>query len=346
MGKYSLESFEKYKVLRMRPDENEAAAHTPDSRRFQTVRMTLFGEIPALTGPSLLIVDVPDACGERMAETESGLCALACALRCSDHLLGVTLSCSLGEMKKRRLWEMAATAFAPKRYYVPVTDGPQLDYMLKHGMARGLYVSGGIYDACEAFAQNNAQQLYKQMPVLVSLPEGGAAYAKYAEGWHAQAVENADANAGWCIALRRLMAPKAITAGGFAPLRFWWTNRGPAYCHEATQVRLRLAGEGTAAEMALSDRQEFIQLADRVHNEIVRVPQIRPGTYRLEFGVFTLEGRPLLLAHDAATADGYYCAGEITVDDVPRPEFEHIWDDYFPDGYYPLEDPKVPGTTA
>lgn len=343
MGKYSLESFEKYKALRMRPQENEEAAHTPDSRRFQTIRLTLFRDAPALTGPSLLIVSVPDACGERMVETESGLCALASKLYRDPRVLGVTLECGLDEMKKRRLWEIAAEAFAPKRYYVPVADGAQLDYMLKRGMARGLYVSGEVYDACEAFAQNNAQQLYKQMPVLVSLPKDGAKYARFAEGWHAQAVENAEANAGWSIALRRLMTPKAITAGGFAPLRFWWTNRGPAYCHEATQVKLRLVGGSTAAEMALSDRPAFIHLADRVHNEIVRVPQISPGVYRLEFGVFTLEGESLHLAHDGRTEDGTYCAGEIAVDDVPRPEFEHIWDDYFPDGYYPLEDPKVPG---
>ena len=34
----------------------------------------------------------------------------------------------------------------------------------------------------------------------------------------------------------------------------------------------------------------------------------------------------------------------LCVDDIPRPEYEHIWDDYYADGYYPLVDPPVPGT--
>ena len=345
MGKYTLESFEKYKVLRMRPDENESAAHAPGSRAFLTVRVSPGEEVPMLYGKALLIISVPDVPKDKMAETECSIRTLVSSFYCNKNVLGVMVESGMDEIKKRRLWETAALAFAPGRYYVPVNDSAQMDYMLKHGMARGLYVPVGenVYDVCEAFAENNAQQLFKQMPVLVSFAKDGEVLAKYAEGWHAQAVENTSANAGWCIALRRLMSPSKITSGGFMPLRFWWTNRGPAYCHEKTRVCLRLVSKEVSESFELYDQSDCIHLADRVHNEIVRVPRVTPGTYRLEFGIFTEAGEALMLAHDNRSDDGFYFAGEIAVDDLPRPELEHIWDNYSPDGYYPLEDPKVPG---
>ena len=41
--------------------------------------------------------------------------------------LGVTLSSDAPAVSLRRLWEAAAQAFSSKRYYVPVTDGEQLE---------------------------------------------------------------------------------------------------------------------------------------------------------------------------------------------------------------------------
>lgn len=344
MGKYSLEHFEKYPTARLRPVENEAAARGPEDFRFQTVRLSLEEAYSLPSSPVFLIIIIERKNDLGMAWVESSLQALAARLYRNEQVLGVTLDARMEAPAAQRLWETAARAFAPKRYYVPVTDGAQMDYMLKRGLMRGLYVrvDGSVYDVCEAFAENLAQRLYKQMPVLVSF--AGMGEARFAVGWHAQAVENATAEAGWAIALRRLMLPTAISAGGYAPLRFWWTNRGPALCHEKLETRLRLAANGIAAPIPLSDRPACIPLGDRVDNEIARVPQVAPGVYRLEFGLFLETGKALRLAHAGATEDGYYCAGEVTVDTVPRPEYETIWEDYFPDGYYPLEDPPVPGT--
>ena len=127
-------------------------------------------------------------------------------------------------------------------------------------------------------------------------------------------------------------------------MRFWWTNRGPAYVHEKTYVRLRLRHGEEIVMLPLADAPEQIPLGDRVYNEIVRIPDLAPDTYAMEYGLFSAEGDSLLLCHTGRTDDGYYPAGMLCVDDLPRPEYEHIWDDYYADGYYPLVDPPVPGT--
>ena len=56
-----------------------------------------------------------------------------------------------------------------------------------------------------------------------------------------------------------------------------------------------------------------------------------------------MNGEPLVMANKEAVADGYYYAGKLSIDMIARPEYEHIWDGYDMDGYYPLEDPAQPG---
>lgn len=342
MGKYSLESFERYPMLRCRPKEVREAMEGCGISAFTTVRMALGEDAPALTGRSLLEIHVPG--GMPLPEAGECLSQLAQAYCGNPLALGVTVVTDADEEEPRQLWEAAAQAFAPKRYIVPVTDGEQLRFALDRGFAGGLLASvgGHPYDVCEAFAEHSAQQLYKRMPVLVRFAHAGAHSAQYAAQWHAAAVEGADAPAGYRIALRRLTLPKALSAGGFAPMRFWWTNRGPGCCYDRTQLRLRLARDGAYTDVPVHDSPALIALADRVHNEIVRLPDVEPGVYRLEYGLFANGGEALVLANEGRMADGYYPACEVTVDDVPRPEYEAIWDDFFPDGYYPLEDPKEP----
>lgn len=344
MGKYSLESFERYKTIRCRPLEKTEPAEGAGISRFVTVRMILGGERPILQERTLLEISVPAQSIETMPKTESALRSLASEYYRDPLLLGVTLVTDAIAARKRRLWETAAEAFAPKRYYMPVTDGEQLDYMLKHGLAGGLVATVGEnpYDVCEAFAEHGAQQLFKQMPVLVSFTHAGKGFAKYARQWHAAAVEGVDAPAGWCIALRRLTYPKELSSGGFAPMRFWWVNKGPSYCHEEVEVRLRLERDGEYTSIVLHDRTNCFHLADRTYNEIVRLPEVAPGLYHLQFGLFSMNGTALVMAHDGRTDDGYYPADVMNIDDVPRAELQSIWDGFYPDGYYPLEDPKEP----
>ena len=344
MGKYSIEAYyENYKMIRCRPEELLEPMEGAGISTFETVEIAAGSEMPQLKCRTLLKIAV--GAGEDLLLAEANVRRAAARYYRDPMVIGVMLEAALGTPAKHRLWEAAAEAFAPKRFYVPVQDGGQLDYALKHGLAGGLYVRVGEnpYDVCEAFADHGAQRLYRQMPVLVSFEKETADSARYAAQWHAAAVEGAKAISGWRIALRRMTCPKHLSSGGYAPMRFWWTNAGPSYCHEKTQLRLLLQRDGRRIPVENSDKPAYIHLADRVHNEILRLPEVEPGAYTLLYGLFTQEGEALVLAHEGRDHEGYYAAGVLDIDDTPRPEYETIWDGFAPDGYYPLEDPKEPG---
>lgn len=344
MGKYSIDAYyENYKMIKCRPEELLEPTEGAGINTFKTVDVAFGCEIPQFTEKTLLRIVVDADADVLLAEAKLRMMAARCYR--DAQVLGVMIDARTGRAAARRLWEAAAEAFAPKRFYVPVQDGEQLDYALKHGIAGGLYVRVGEnpYDVCEAFADQGAQQLYKQMPVLVSFEKETADSARYAAQWHAAAVEGAKAISGWRIALRRMTCPSKLSSGGYAPMRFWWTNAGPSYCHEKTQLKLLLEKDGKRISVENGDKPAYIHLADRTHNEIIRLPEVEPGRYTLLYGLFTQDGEALVLAHEGRDAEGFYTAGVLEIDDTPRPEHRTIWDHFAPDGYYPLEDPKEPG---
>ena len=347
MDKYSLESYERVRMTKCRPVETVEASADPVQHTFVTVRAEPGKILPKLLEKTLLEIRIPEEGMTDLRETESALRAMAACFYQHTLVIGVTLNAEGSDAARQRLWGAAADAFSPKRFFVPVNDGMQLDYAMKQGFLGGVLavIGDSALDTCEAFALQNAQRLYRRFPVLVRLEGKEKNAAQYAEQWHALAAENIpDARTGFRIALRRLTYPQRLSSGGFAPMRFWWTNKGPACCCEKTEVRLRLEKEGEYTPVPLKDQPDCIQLADRVYNEIVKLPRIAPGTYRLEYGLFTEAGEALPLCHEGRNADGYYSAGEMIIDDQPRPELAHLWENWSADGYYPLFDPKVPGT--
>ena len=277
------------------------------------------------------------------AEEEAAVRALAARYYRDPDVIGVTPA---SDTPSRRMWETLAEAFSPKRFFVPVTNGGMIHYALKQGFFGGLLaeVKDDPLDICEVFAANEAQRLFERYPVLVRFACPEKADGKYALQWHANAVEGVESPAGPQIALRRLNIPMELTSGGFAPIRFWWTNRGPSPMYDRTEVRLRFVRDGrTVATVLPGDCPERFQLADRVFNRIIRMPQLPEGRYLLEYGLFLEDGTPVRLANAKDSGEGYYAGDWISIDHVPRPELETIWETYRPDGYYPLEDPKVPG---
>lgn len=344
MGKYSLENYERYKMTKCRPEEDRTDRPGAGINTFRTVPV-LPENWPELTENTLLKVKVAER-EETFAETEAAIRKLASRYYQDPAVAGVIPETDFTGDRKYRLLETVAEAFAPKRCFVPVSDGDMLDYAVKHGIAGGLLIKVGEnpYDCCEILAENNAQRLYRQMPVFVSFDKAKEKNDRYAQQWHASAVENSASPAGYRIALRRLNYPEVLSSGGFAPMQFWWTNRGPAFCHERTKVMLRLTqNRKTVSEFATGEEIEKVHLADRVYNRIIRLPEVPAGEYDLEYGVFDMNGKPIVMANKGAVSDGYYYAGELRIDTAARPEYEHIWDGYDMDGYYPLEDPAQPG---
>lgn len=343
MGKYSLENYERYKMIRCRPEEDRTDRPGAGISSFRTVRLRP-EDRPTLSGATLLKITVNSLTGT-FTETEAAVRKLACHYSRETRLAGVTLDTCFDGSRKTRLLETVAEAFAPVRCFIPSDNPDMLDYALKHGFAGGLLieVKGNPLDCCEKMAEANAQQLYKRLPVYVSFDRKDPALDQFAQQWHAAAVENSTSVAGPRIALRRLNYPEVLSSGGFAPMQFWWTNRGPSFCYDKATLRLRLTKDGkTVSVFKTGDAPELIPLADRVYNRIIRLPEIPEGEYDVEFGMFTENGAPLVMANRHAVSDGYWFAGRMKIDETPRPEYEHIWDGYAADGYYPLEDPAQP----
>ena len=324
MEKFSLDAFERYPMVRCRPQETEA------ENTDQFVFHTCVQPQEECSGSALIEVR-----GENLADVH--------AYGASGKFLGFTVKEGEGDEK---LFEAAVQAFPGKKFFVPVRDSRQVKWAMETGTMGGLLVDVGSnpYDACECMARQGLQRMYRKMPVLV---RGGCGEKgeDFARQWHASRVENLPGScAGWRIALRRLTYPKAVTSDGYVPMRFWWTNRGPAPMHEPARVKIRLSLGEKKIPLALSDSPLQIPLGDRTYNEIVWFPDLPSGVYLLEFGLFQEDDTAVSLCHTGCTADGWYPAGEMIVDTIPRPEYEHIWDDYYADGYYPLVDPPVPGT--
>ncbi len=341
MGKYSLESYERYPVIRCRPEEDRRPVSGAGFSSFATVDVRP-DDRPQLKEKTLLRLRI--SATEDAVTAEAAVRELASRYYRDPAVLGVTLAAD--QPSCSRMWETVAEAFSPKRFYVPVTDGQMLNYALKQGFFGGILAEVGEnpLDLCEAFAANDAQRLFERYPVLVRFTNPAQADGRYALQWHACAVEGVRALAGPRIALRRLNYPRLLTSGGFAPLQFWWTNRGPSPLYGPAEVRLRLVRDGIPVATVLpGDRPERIPLADRVFNRIIRLPLLPEGSYRLEYGLFAEDGAPVRLANTKPTGNGYYDGDAIHLDHLPRPELENIWQTYRPDGYYPLEDPKVPG---
>jgi len=145
---------------------------------------------------------------------------------------------------------------------------------------------------------------------------------------------------------RDIHHPSVISSGGALPLRLWMTNVGNAPCYQQANLCLRLSGKGGVT--GKSDiKTQFNACGwspgDSIYNEILNVPVVKTGMYDLELGIFTSRSEiPLALAAENRSNDGYYSLSEIEADDAPRPEMFNAWDEVYPDGYYPLEDPKAP----
>ena len=75
---------------------------------------------------------------------------------------------------------------------------------------------------------------------------------------------------------------------------------------------------------------------------MVPLKDMLPGEYTLSIALFSKTGRISLCIYRTRKEDGYYEAGMIQVEISDDDPLRNIWDDYDPEGYYPLEDPVNP----
>ena len=201
----------------------------------------------------------------------------------------------------------------------------------------------GLLDTAQMMAEQSLQRHWLRHPVYARLdtpPDEEMKEALWT--WHVRAC-NLPGLPGCDLRLRRLTCPRALSSAGVMPLRLWLMNAGPSPLYGEHRIMLRLQGFGRSFDIRLSaDPSIFLKMGDIVYNEMVQLPAMPAGDYTLLLCCLRGDGNPLRLNIDRQEEEGYYSLGSVTVDDQPRPELYAIWDRYYPEGYYPLEDPKEP----
>lgn len=239
-----------------------------------------------------------------------------------------------------------ADPFPSKEPLIHIRDREYLRRAADLGTSFGLLIEpdrDGLINTAQMMAEQSLQRHWLRHPVYALLgtpPDGEMKEALLT--WHVRAC-SLEGLSGCDLRLRRLTCPRALSIAGVMPLRLWLMNAGPSPLYGEHRIGLRLRGSGRSFDMELrANPSIFLKTGDIVYNEIVRLPAMPAGEYTLMLGCLRGDGSPLRFNIDIQEEDGYYALGSVKVDDQPRPELFTIWESYYPEGYYPLEDPKEP----
>lgn len=203
---------------------------------------------------------------------------------------------------------------------------------------------GGILPVRRLLAENGLQNVWQASPVFLlaaGCPDGAKALERAMGGWHVLAADVPGAAPG-ALLVRRVTYPQTLAAGGAFPVRLWLQNVGNTPVYGASRFQLRLRGPGGCREIPLGLCPPRWPVGDTVYNEIAQLPGLAAGSYQLECRVLRGHGGTVPFYGAGAGADGWYPLGGAALDAAPRPELYDAWADRYPDGYYPLEDPKLP----
>ncbi len=355
---HSLELYEQYPTVRCRPVCTGAAlAEAMEIRCLHFAELAPekgvfhFDRVPPAGKPggtTLLSLDVtPPAWASHFEDAAAFVRLLGAFLQGGASYTGVLVELADVPVEARPAMGRAFRAGFDKAALIALAeDEVTLSFFRRENIPFGLLLdaSQGILAVREALATRHLQRVWETAPVLLlakNHPELPQALRKAAEGWHVAAADIQGIKPGR-MALRRVTYPAAVAADGALPIRFWWQVVGQSPLYGWTKVVAKLVHAGGDAALALDDEKPIRMLGDATHNQIVKLPKLPMGEYALWVGVQGQDGRLLPLAMDAPVKEGFYEIGKVTLDDVPRPELFAAWDHYYPEGYYPLEDPKLP----
>lgn len=227
----------------------------------------------------------------------------------------------------------------------------------------------GWLNTAQALAEAGLQRHWESAPVYARLLEvPDAARREQLRSWRVRAA-NISAGLDADLRLRRATFPRALSSKGALPLRLWLDNAGPSPLYGRHRMLLRFRAGGEAPELPLVAEDHLFQktgdivyneilglpelplaapdhlfqkTGDIVYNEIMGLPELRLGEVNIDFSLRGPEGGPVYLNTGLPENEGWYTLGMVRADNTPRPQLFTLWDDWYPDGYYPLEDPKEP----
>ena len=346
MGKYSLDAFEQYSLVKLRPrimpmadscyrllTLSWAELETEDGKLLSP------GEIGEGTVILQLLLDRPgdvaDACGfiRRMGSFYRG----------GRGFAGVVMSA--GNYSSVGLLSIAqAYAQSFEATWLLAEPGTELmDACCKQYIKTGLWLdlNRGVLNLRRAVAEGNHQKIWRDAPVyLYAGRKLTGEELDAAIRWHCSGADS-DAPVGAQLTLRRMMFPEGLTAGGPMPLRLWWQNIGTAPMYETFRLKLELRSGENRYEIKAPGALECPGMGDSTLNLTAQLAEIPCGSYSLWCGLKAGEGF-LPLAMEGAEDSGMYRVGEVTLDNVSRPYLATMWEEQYADGYYPLEDPAQP----
>ncbi len=333
MGKYALDAFERYPLVKLRPGMGR-----PRNRSFRLIVWEPGGQIPMEPGTdAILRLDL----AENLPAARDAICRAGEML--AGKLAGVVLACgSCTGATLAELLQLYHQSFGQTPLLVePGTELAEL--CRREGLTFGLWLplEAGILPLRRRIAQSGLSRQWERGPVY--LQAGGpltSAELDAARRWHASGADVPAPLGAW-MTLRRMMFPRDLTAGGPMPLRMWWQNLGTAPCYGEIRVVLELRREGERLPIELAESRIRPGLGDCTLNTTGGVPAEARGCFALWCGLAAGE-EMLPLAMEGPESTGMYHVGQLTLDDVARPHLQTMWEEQYADGYYPLEDPAQP----
>ncbi len=364
MGIYSLENFEKYKTYKIRPLPLLDTPFNPRSRQINFITFSwselepsrgqyclapVFMALTNTINPVLILEPIlPLWVHDHIEDCFSSLIRrVGSGLTEDKRLLGVVISTM---NSSRQVWEAFVDSFEPVFLLADIHNSSLISYLTRNKISFGLIVKcceENWIDCCEAFARQNLQNIWKTNPVILQITDNvcGENISREALRWHV-AYTNLPIDIGYHFVLRRLTYPKVASSNGALPLRFWFVNHGSSPCYRYIKIKLLLSKEDRRYEIPINAATNTWLIGDITHNEILHLPDMIPGKYAVSLGVFFEDNRSLYLNIQGEEHDGFYGLGTLDIDLQNRDYLFDIWDNYYPDGYYPLEDPQAPESSG
>lgn len=359
MGKYALEHYSPYETYIIRPLPLPEAPANPGRGQYHLVELNwseleadrgeydlvrLKEAIRSVHNPMLQITQIPPSWVR--AEAEEGFAHLVrrvlSALK-KDEIIGIIIS---SENDSKRVWDAYLEAAGDITLFAELKKDALLGYLKEKDCSFGILITcseADWIDCCEKMAEYSLSDTWEKTPVLLLVKDEfpGPNIRRESLRWHA-GLSNYPLDIGYDFTIRRVVYPQKVESKGGLPIRFWFVNKGSAPCYQDYQVKLCLESELERQEFVLKIDKKTWKLGDITHNEIISLPVLPEGEYTLSAGIFFSDGSPMGLDLVEEMKEGYYRLGKVTICSKTAMDLAHAWEDFYPEGYYPLEDPKVP----
>ncbi|GAE06442.1 DUF4832 domain-containing protein [Paenibacillus sp. JCM 10914] len=299
MSRYSLERYEQYKTIKVRPKPSAKKDHASNHGQFEYVRFSwkelepargefrleqIEEELRTAHNPILVLTpDLPLWVKDYADDCFAALIRKVGSNIGSDRRLTAVLISTLSDSKEE--WSAYIDSFESQTVLAELQDDRLIQYLKERSRGFGLLVmcsEANWIECCEAFAVQQLQHVWKNYPVVLHVTDqaSGPHIRREAYRWHAS-LSNVDAGLGYDLALRRLTYPETVSSHGSLPLRFWFVNTGSSRIYREWQLWVQLKQADVSYELPLRAATDSWLTGDLVHNEIIALPDMSPGTYTL-----------------------------------------------------------------